>query len=156
MSAAEPDPTSSWPPAGAAAVEAAAAVAGELVRLLEGSSASRLEVVVGDIRIFVDRSAGTSVPTGAPADAAQAGEPLPADVVTAPLIGTLYRRRSPTEDPFADVGDAVEAGQVVAIVEAMKMMNEVVAEVAGVVTAIHAEDGELVEFGQPLVSVAAG
>jgi acetyl-CoA carboxylase biotin carboxyl carrier protein len=67
----------------------------------------------------------------------------------------FYRSPAPGKPPFVAEGDWVEAGQTVAIVEAMKMMNEVVAEHAGIITAVHVGDGEIVEYGQPLFTVAA-
>ena len=76
-----------------------------------------------------------------------------AALVKAPLLGTFYRRPKPGEMPFVSVGDVVEADSVVCIVEVMKLMNSVTAGTRGVVAAIHASDGELVEFGQPLFSL---
>jgi acetyl-CoA carboxylase biotin carboxyl carrier protein len=71
--------------------------------------------------------------------------------VLAPLVGTFYRSAKPGEKPFVDVGDTVDAGQTVCIVEAMKMMNEVVAAESGKVAEIAAENGEWVEFEQVLM-----
>lgn len=158
MSGAHPPPP---PPnrANAVDVETAARLASELVDRLEGSTASHVELVVGDVRLAVELTPGVLAASlgqapPPPVDVAASPEiPEPAVVVTAPLIGTFYRRRDPTEDPLVEVGDLVEVGQVVAIVEAMKMMNDVIAEAAGTVSAIHAYDGELVEFDQPLVSM---
>ena len=73
--------------------------------------------------------------------------------LTSPLVGVFYRSKSPGSPPFVQVGDEVSAGQQVAIVEAMKMMNEVTATRAGVVTEIHVEDGEVVEYGQVLFTI---
>ncbi len=73
--------------------------------------------------------------------------------VTAPLVGTVYRRPAPGEPPFVDVGDVVEPGRQVAIVEAMKLMNEITTEHGGTVVAIPVEDGEMVEYGQVLVEL---
>lgn len=84
-----------------------------------------------------------------PVEPAGAGE-----LVVAPLLGTFYRRPKPGEAPFVSIGDLVEADTVVCIVEVMKLMNSVVAGMRGVVVAIHANDGDLVEFGQPLVRLA--
>jgi acetyl-CoA carboxylase biotin carboxyl carrier protein len=74
-------------------------------------------------------------------------------VVRAPLVGTFYRRLQPEADPFVTVGEIVEVGQTVAIVEAMKLLNHIVTEVAGRVVEICANDGEPVEFEQPLVRI---
>ncbi|WP_344591660.1 acetyl-CoA carboxylase biotin carboxyl carrier protein [Actinomadura vinacea] len=89
---------------------------------------------------------------GAPAAAGDA--PAGADhQVKAANVGTFYRRSDPSAEPFVEVGDRVEAGGQVGIVEAMKLMIPVEAPVAGTVTAIHAEDGAPVEYDQPLLSI---
>ncbi|WP_129666779.1 acetyl-CoA carboxylase biotin carboxyl carrier protein [Phytoactinopolyspora endophytica] len=76
-------------------------------------------------------------------------------VVCAPLVGTFYRRPSPEAEPFVEVGHVVEAGQTLAIVEAMKLMNEIKADRPGRVGAIHPGEGEMVEFGQVLLELEA-
>ncbi|MGI6501964.1 MAG: acetyl-CoA carboxylase biotin carboxyl carrier protein [Anaerostipes sp.] len=87
-------------------------------------------------------------------DVAEAKEPeLEGTPVTAPLVGTFYEAPSEGADPFVKVGDKVEAGQVIGIVEAMKLMNEVESEVSGTVVAVVAKNGEMVEYGQPLILV---
>lgn len=86
-------------------------------------------------------------------NAALAGVEEGARTVDAPLLGTFYRRPKPGEPPFVSIGDMVEADTVVCIVEVMKLMNSVTAGVRGVVAAVHANDGDLVEFGQPLFSI---
>ena len=73
--------------------------------------------------------------------------------ITAPLVGTFYRCPEPGADPFVEAGSTVEAGHTVGIVEAMKLMNPVKAGQPGTVVEIHVEDGEMVEFGQPLVTL---
>lgn len=94
---------------------------------------------------------GPAAPTAAKAPAAAV--PAGAVTVAAPLLGTFYRRPKPGEAPFVEVGDRVEADTVLGIVEVMKLMNSVHAGQAGTVVAIHAGDGELVEFGAALVSL---
>ena len=74
--------------------------------------------------------------------------------ITAPMVGTFYRSPSPEAPAFVEVGQSVRAGDVLCIVEAMKMMNQIEADRAGTVTAIHAENGEPVEFDQPLITIA--
>lgn len=73
--------------------------------------------------------------------------------VTAPLVGTFYRRPEPGAEPFIEVGSLVQAGETVAIVEAMKLMNPVNASQAGKVVAIHPDDAEMVEYGQRLIDL---
>ena len=83
----------------------------------------------------------------------EAAAPSAANAVKSPMVGTFYRSPSPDAAPFVEVGQSVRAGDVLCIVEAMKMMNQIEADRAGTVTAIHAENGEPVEFDQPLITV---
>ena len=73
--------------------------------------------------------------------------------VASPLVGIFYRSASPDSPPFVEIGDAVEVGQVIGIVEAMKVFNEIISDYAGTVTAIPAENGKVVQVGQPLVII---
>ena len=75
------------------------------------------------------------------------------DQVKAPLVGTFYRKPSPDSDPFVKVGDDVKKGQVLCIIEAMKMMNEIKSEFDGKVSSIEVEDGQPVEFGQTIIVI---
>ena len=68
-----------------------------------------------------------------------------------PMVGTFYRAPSPNDPPFVNVGDVVSVGQTLCLIEAMKLMNEIKAERAGTVAAIHVEDGTAVQFGEPLL-----
>jgi acetyl-CoA carboxylase biotin carboxyl carrier protein len=101
-------------------------------------------------------SAGPAAVGGAPAAAAAApaasGATAPANVkkVTAPLVGVFYRSPSPDAEAFVQVGDRVEAGQVICILEAMKLFNEITTDYAGVVSRIIPENGELVSLGQEM------
>ncbi|MCP4658943.1 MAG: acetyl-CoA carboxylase biotin carboxyl carrier protein [bacterium] len=96
-------------------------------------------------------------PAAAPAPAAE--EPGPAEVpsgahvLTSPIVGTFYRAPSPDAPPFVDVGDRIKQGQVVCIVEAMKLMNEIEADVNGVVVSVLPKNAQPVEFGEPLLAV---
>lgn len=103
--------------------------------------------------------ATVSVMTGDPAQASapvSSGEPVsdqeePAgQIVKSPLVGTFYESASPDADPFVQVGDTVEQGQVLGIVEAMKLMNEIESDYSGVVKKILVKNGDLIEFDQPL------
>ncbi len=78
---------------------------------------------------------------------------LAGDQVKAPLVGTFYRKPSPDSDPFVRVGDDVKKGQVLCIIEAMKMMNEIKSEFEGKVSSIKIEDGQPVEFGQTIIVI---
>ena len=73
--------------------------------------------------------------------------------ITSPMVGSFYRSPSPGAKPYIDIGDRVEKGQVCCIVEAMKLMNEIVIDVEGVVAKIHVENAQPVEFGEPLVTI---
>ena len=98
----------------------------------------------------------TSQVVSAPKDA-EASEAAPSapkgKPITAPMVGTFYAAPSPDDAPFVKVGDSIAAGQVVCIVEAMKLMNEIEAEVSGKITEICVQNGESVEFGQVLMYV---
>ena len=75
------------------------------------------------------------------------------EIVTAPLVGTFYAAPAEDEEPFVKVGERVEKGQIVAIIEAMKLMNEIESDFAGTVTEVFVENGQSVEYGQPLFAV---
>jgi len=90
-------------------------------------------------------AAPASAPAAAPEPAAETGH-----VVKSPMVGTFYRSSSPGAKAFADIGDQVKEGQAICIIEAMKIMNEIEADKAGTVTKILVENGQAVEFGQPL------
>ena len=97
-----------------------------------------------------------AMPAGAPAAAPSAAAlETPADVVdvTSPFVGTFYRSPSPDAPAFADVGSVVRPGQTLCIIEAMKLMNEIEAEMSGTVIEIYAQNGKAVEFGQKLFRI---
>ncbi|MGH3785427.1 MAG: acetyl-CoA carboxylase biotin carboxyl carrier protein [Pseudonocardiaceae bacterium] len=133
---------------------------GPVRRVVVRSSDHTVEVEwpVGDATPVPVVGAQPSAPASAtPAPAPD--QPLAADagdaahVVRAPLVGTVYRAPQPDADPFVSVGDIVEVGQTIAIVEAMKLLNHIVTEVAGRVVEICVRDGEPVEFEQPLMRI---
>lgn len=98
--------------------------------------------------------APAAAPAAAPApaqDAAQDAAQAALPTITSPMVGTFYRAPSPGAAPFIEVGDTVKKGQVIGIIEAMKLLNEVEADKDGVVQAFAAENGQPVEYGQPLV-----
>jgi acetyl-CoA carboxylase biotin carboxyl carrier protein len=106
--------------------------------------------------------AAAPVPTGpvtAPAPTVAAAPPAPEApaedllIVKSPIVGTFYRTPDPNSPPFVSVGDRVKPGQVLCIIEAMKLMNEIEAEVAGEVVRIHHETGQPVQYGDPIFSI---
>lgn len=115
----------------------------------------RKDVVVAPVSPVV--STPSAVPAAAPASApAQVQEAAPANKgtpITSPMVGTFYKSPSPDADPFVTVGQSISKGDVVCIVEAMKMMNEIESEVSGKVVEICVEDGQPVEFGQVLMYI---
>jgi acetyl-CoA carboxylase biotin carboxyl carrier protein len=147
----------------------------KLIELLEESNLSELEIREGEETVRLSRfpAGGIAAPQivaaqqPAPAPAASAASPaaampvasvpspqepgLPAGtVVRSPIVGTFYAAASPGAEPFVRVGQQVKVGDPLAVIEAMKMFNQIEAEVAGTVLAIIAENGEAVEFDQPL------
>ena len=133
----------------------------DLITRLEGSTVQRFSVEAAGTKIEIERRPGTVIaPALAPAAAAiAAGADGGADAaaadgrnaVMAPLVGTFYRSPSPGAKAYVEEGDVVDAGQTVAIVEAMKLMNQVTAEEGGKVAEIVAKDGDWVEFEQVLM-----
>lgn len=95
----------------------------------------------------VQPAAAPAPPAAAPADP---DRPVGLVQVTAPLVGTFYQASSPGGEPFVQVGDIVEPGHQLAIIEAMKLLNSITADVRGRVHAVHPQDGEVVEYAQPL------
>ncbi len=95
----------------------------------------------------------TAAPTAAPAAAAAPVEEKGVEIVKSPMVGTFYSASSPESPAFVKVGDKVTADSIVCIIEAMKVMNEIQAEIGGTVTEVLIENGEAVEYGQPLFKV---
>ncbi|MDQ4044732.1 MAG: acetyl-CoA carboxylase biotin carboxyl carrier protein [Chloroflexota bacterium] len=117
---------------------------------------SELDLTSGDVSIRLRGGTGAAtsptpsmVPNGETDDLEAAEDE--GHIITAPMIGTFYAAPSPGEDPFVQVGDEVEVGQVVGIIEAMKIMNEIIADKPGVVAEILVENAQAVEYGSPLV-----
>ncbi len=138
-----------------------------LIELVESSGIGELEIQEGEERVRITRAAPTptvmvQAPAGAPAvaPASVAAEVAPAlpepegHVVKSPMVGTFYRAAAPGAKPFVEVGDSVETGDTLCVVEAMKLMNEIEADASGTVKQILVENGQPVEFGQPLVLIA--
>jgi len=144
-----------------------------LIELVETSGIAELEIQEGEERVRITRAlmhsqqAGVAPSAQAPlthvaSAAASAGpivEPVAptaaeGHVVKSPMVGTFYRSASPGAKPFVEVGDPVQQGDVLCIVEAMKLMNEIEADASGTIKAVIAENGQPVEFGQPLFIIA--
>jgi acetyl-CoA carboxylase biotin carboxyl carrier protein len=140
----------------------------KLIEMLEESSLSEIEIREGEEAIRISRasSGGTQVvhmapapmhaaPHAAPAAATGAVAPAPAaepagHAVISPMVGTFYRAASPESKSFVDIGSQVNVGDTLCIIEAMKMMNEIESDKAGVVKAILKENGQPVEYGETL------
>ena len=134
----------------------------ELIALLESSSLAVLEVKEGDSKVHLEKPAKTTVNnTGVAPVVAPAAPVVPAaapaaetgKTINAPIVGVFYAAPSPDAEPYVSVGKRVKKGDVVCIIEAMKCMNEIQAEEDGEITAVLANNGELVEYGQPLFSI---
>jgi len=147
----------------------------KLIELLEESNIGEIEIKEGEESVRISRQ-GTApapmayapppAPVAAPAPvtsasapeapAQESASPVPAtdNAVLSPMVGTFYRAPGPDAAAFVEVGQTVRVGDVLCIVEAMKMMNQIEADRAGTVTAIHVENGQAVEFDQPLISIS--
>ncbi len=142
----------------------------KLIDLVQESGIAELEVTEGEERVRIVRSgrpgesaavaAAPHAPPPAYAPSAAAGARAPAapeapaaqegHLVKSPMVGTFYRAAAPDAKPFVEVGDTVKAGQTICIIEAMKLMNEIESDKDGVVKAVLAENGQPVEYGEPL------
>ena len=138
----------------------------KLIELLEESGINELEITEGEESVRISRGGpvpqyapmhytaapqAAPAPAAAPAAAAPAAAPVAAGYqVRSPIVGSFYRAASPTSKNFAEVGQSVKVGDTLCIVEAMKMMNQIQSDKAGTITAILVENGEPVEFDQPL------
>jgi acetyl-CoA carboxylase biotin carboxyl carrier protein len=145
----------------------------KLIELLEESGLAEIEITEGEESVRIARGMqGAPVVTqyaAAPVPVAAAPTPAPAaaatpaaapgpvardeNLVTAPMVGTFYASPAPGAKSFVEVGQEVRVGQVLCIIEAMKMMNQIESERAGKVVAVLAKNGEPVEFGQPLFAI---
>jgi acetyl-CoA carboxylase biotin carboxyl carrier protein len=132
----------------------------DLLSKLEGTSVRRLSVAVGDFKVEIERAvaegaavvAAAAPVAGAPAAAGAAARDT-RHVMLAPLVGTFYRAPNAGAKPFVEVGERVQRGQPIGIIEAMKLMNEVAADATGVVVDILVENAQSVQFDQPLLVI---
>ena len=133
-------------------------LARKLGTLLTELGLSEIDVTVGDVRVRLQRGGVASAPPVAAAPVvASVDRPAAAEIesasgvtIEAPMVGTFYRASSPTADPYVSEGDLVKEGQILCIIEAMKLMNEIESKVAGRVVKIFVENAHPVEFGQSL------
>jgi acetyl-CoA carboxylase biotin carboxyl carrier protein len=156
----------------------------EILKILEEQSITEFELEQDGVKLRVCRQASSNhagapasaspvvvlaggATAAAPAPAAPPPSPAPAGpreveanenetLVKSPIVGTFYRAADPNSPPFVQVGDRVKVGQVLCIVEAMKLMNEIEAEVAGEVVRVHPENGQPVQYGDPLFTLRTG
>lgn len=151
----------------------------KLIDLVQESGISELEITEGEEKVRINRAGPAMVPNvtataaapvtalstaapPAPAAAAGAGvaqqteatEDVDGHTVKSPMVGIFYRAASPGAESFAEVGQTVDAGDTLCIIEAMKLLNEIEAEVGGTIKAILVENGQPVEYGQPLFVIA--
>jgi acetyl-CoA carboxylase biotin carboxyl carrier protein len=142
----------------------------KLIELLEESGIAEIEIKEGEEAVRISRmpAAGMqpqmthhvaglpAAPAAAAAPAAEIAAPKPKaneHVITAPMVGTFYASPSPGAKPFVEIGDEIKLGQVLCIIEAMKMMNQIESDKAGRLSSVMAQNGDPVEFGQPLFVV---
>ncbi|MDR0529335.1 MAG: acetyl-CoA carboxylase biotin carboxyl carrier protein [Zoogloeaceae bacterium] len=143
----------------------------KLIDLVQESGISELEVTEGEERVRIAKSAPVGVPQnyvlpGAPTFLAPSGgggavnleedeeEKAEGHEVKSPMVGTFYRAPSPGASPFVEVGQSVKEGDTLCIIEAMKLLNEIEADASGIVKAVLVENGQPVEFGEPLFLIA--
>ena len=137
----------------------------QVIDLVEEADITELEVVEEGLRVVVKKQHPLPVVEASPAPAPrvlapmeetaapETGPPAGVEVITSPMVATFYRAPAPDADPFVEVGDAINEETVVCILEAMKVMNELKAGVRGQVAAVLVENGQPVEYGQPLFHV---
>jgi acetyl-CoA carboxylase biotin carboxyl carrier protein len=145
----------------------------QLIKILEESGMAEIEIHEGEESVRISRQQQGAVvmhspsympaamPASAPAAIAAPTQTAPTPAVNepsghqvkSPMVGTFYRSSAPGSKPFVEIGDTVTAGETICIIEAMKMMNQIEADKSGKVKAILAENGQPVEFGQPLLVV---
>lgn len=137
----------------------------KLIEMLQESDLKEIEVSQGDESVRILRSGlnetgankviqQTEVYSAEP-NIEQKIEPkkIEGNIITSPIVGTFYRKPSPDKDPFIKVGDSVEQGDVLCIIEAMKMMNEIKSDYSGKIVSIEVEDGQPVEYGQHIITI---
>jgi acetyl-CoA carboxylase biotin carboxyl carrier protein len=139
----------------------------KLIELLEESNINELEITEGEDSVRISRGVPAAAyaaqpimaapmvaaPLAAPAAVAISNEPIAGHTINSPMVGSFYASPAPGSPAFVSVGQAVSPGDVLCIIEAMKMMNQIEADKAGVIGTILVEDGEPIEFDQPLFTI---
>jgi acetyl-CoA carboxylase biotin carboxyl carrier protein len=137
----------------------------KLIEMLQDSDLKEIEVSQGDesVRISRDNRPQTAEPIIQKQVVHEASnivsqeeipqEEVKGNKVTSPIVGTFYRKPSPDKDPFIKVGDVVQEGDILCIIEAMKMMNEIKSDFSGKIVSIDVEDGQPVEYGQHIITI---
>ena len=137
----------------------------KLIEMLQESDLTEIEVGQGDESVRITRSGSQNIIPNTPSvqqvavpqpiieSTEKVDEAVSGNLVRSPIVGTFYRKPGPDKDPFIRVGDTVEVGDVLCIIEAMKMMNEIKSEFSGKITSINVEDGQPVEFDQHIITI---
>ena len=137
----------------------------KLIEMLQDSDLKEIEVSQGDesVRISRDNKSQTYVEpviqkqvvheANVASEKVVHQEEIEGNQITSPIVGTFYRKPSPDKDPFIKVGDVVQEGDVLCIIEAMKMMNEIKSDFSGKIVSIDVEDGQPVEYGQHIITI---
>ena len=135
----------------------------KLIEMLQDSDLTEIEVHEGEESVRIARGSFQSVEANPspivstspnpPSEKTEISVSESGSVIKSPIVGTFYRRPAPDKDPYVKVGDVIDAGQIVCIVEAMKMMNEIKSEFSGKIVSIEVEDGEPVQFSQDLITL---
>jgi acetyl-CoA carboxylase biotin carboxyl carrier protein len=137
----------------------------KLIEMLQESDLTEIEVGQGEESVRITRGGSQNIIPNIPSvqqvavpqpiikSTEKVDEAVSGNLVTSPIVGTFYRKPGPDKDPFIRVGDTVEVGDVLCIIEAMKMMNEIKSEFSGKITSINVEDGQPVEFDQHIITI---
>ncbi len=139
----------------------------KLIELVENSSVAELEICEGEESVRISRVSSAPVPVAAPIaapaapvaaapvaeESSPAQEEIQGQTINSPMVGTYYSASSPGSEPFVTVGQHIAVGDTVCIIEAMKILNQIEADTAGVVKSILVENGEAVEYGEPLLVI---
>jgi len=139
----------------------------KIIQLMEEKNLSHFEIEVEGLKIKISRNtspletARLQAAEDLPAKEEESSEPHqtpqkkkdPLRYITSPMVGTFYRAPDPSSPPFVDVGDEVKKNQILCIIEAMKLMNEIESDIEGVVKEVYAENGKSIEYGQKLFAI---